>query len=93
MSIIARIREAVAFDFSLQAGVVEILANIVLATMVGTLILGVVAYLAYKLRERRRPKFTASGPVGGLPLLVRYEPRAEDFDPTGTCSGAKGRPE
>lgn len=61
---------------------ISILATVILITTIGTLVVGVAAYAAFKLRDKRRPKKkdpTASNqnqfdnPI----FLKRYDPKAD----------------
>lgn len=64
-------------------GLIEILANVVLFTTIGTLIVGIVAYFSYKLRERRKPRRAKKRQLDSQsapPLVVRYVPPARDPD-------------
>lgn len=66
-----------------DVNMIEILANVVLLTMVGTLMLGMVAYLAYKMRERRKPKAGRMGKAGAASdtpiFFARYVPDPAHF--------------
>ncbi|MFZ6723438.1 hypothetical protein [Undibacterium sp. Ji49W] len=57
---------------------ISILATVILITTIGTLVVGVAAYVAFKLRDKRRPKRkdpTASGDGEIQPIfLKRYTP-------------------
>lgn len=61
---------------------ISILATVILATTIGTLIVGVGAYAAFKLRDSRRPKTkkTSDASTGGTAkeaiFLKRYVPEA-----------------
>ncbi|NEX60015.1 hypothetical protein [Noviherbaspirillum galbum] len=59
---------------------VSILATVILVTTIGTTVVGVGAYAAFKLRDKRRPKAKKSttGPGHEEPVfLKRYLPPAE----------------
>jgi hypothetical protein len=59
---------------------ISILTTVILATTIGTVIVGVAAYGAFKLRDKRKPKAKkeADGKGGAVALeavfLKRYEP-------------------
>ena len=59
---------------------ISILATVILATTIGTLIVGVGAYAAFKLRDSRKPKIKKTGDpsVGSASkepiFLKRYKP-------------------
>lgn len=61
---------------------ISILATVILATTIGTLIVGVGAYAAFKLRDSRKPKAkktdasSATAAVGEPKFLKRYTPEA-----------------
>ena len=61
---------------------ISILATVILATTIGTLIVGVGAYAAFKLRDSRKPKTkkTSDSAVGNATkepiFLKRYVPEA-----------------
>jgi hypothetical protein len=63
---------------------ISILATVILATTIGTLIVGVGAYAAFKLRDSRKPKAkktddSAAGSTVKEPIfLKRYVPEAAD---------------
>jgi hypothetical protein len=63
---------------------ISILATVILATTIGTLIVGVGAYAAFKLRDSRKPKAkkTADSPSGNASqepiFLKRYVPETMD---------------
>ncbi len=69
--------DSIGFDMN----IVELLANVLILTMIGTLSVGLVAYFAYKIRELRRPVQSArTGPSPEKPVFVsRYVPKEEDF--------------
>ncbi|MFY7905730.1 MAG: hypothetical protein ACOVO0_06280 [Burkholderiaceae bacterium] len=59
--------------------IVAILSTVILLTTAGTIMVAIAAYVAFKLRERRKPgqqKFQADGMrPGGAPIfLTRYLP-------------------
>lgn len=59
--------------------IISILATVILTTTIGTLIVGVAAYAAFKLRDKRKPKgkrnSDASSLGDGAPVfLTRYQP-------------------
>lgn len=60
---------------------ISILATVILVTTIGTTVVGVGAYAAFKLRDKRRPKtkkVLASGPGSEDPVfLKRYMPASE----------------
>jgi hypothetical protein len=82
---------------ALDVNVIELLANIVLLTMIVTFALGVVAYAAYKLRDRKRAAAKAglkASADGGPPVFfARYVPDPADFpsDPALVDEAARGR--
>jgi heme/copper-type cytochrome/quinol oxidase subunit 2 len=53
---------------------ISILATVILATTIGTVMIGVAAYVAFKLRDKRKPKTKVVEGEGGLPQSVTYEP-------------------
>lgn len=53
---------------------ISILATVILATTIGTVMIGVAAYIAFKLRDKRKPKARVEGEVDGLPQNTIYEP-------------------
>jgi heme/copper-type cytochrome/quinol oxidase subunit 2 len=58
------------------------LATVILITTIGTMVVGVAAYAAFKLRDKRRPKKkdpTANNQgISGSPVfLKRYDPKAD----------------
>ena len=63
---------------------ISILATVILATTIGTLIVGVGAYAALKLRDSRKPKAkktddSTAGSAASEPIfLKRYVPEAAD---------------
>ncbi len=64
---------------------ISILATVILITTIGTLVVGVAAYAAFKLRDKRRPKKkdpTASdqGELGEPIFLKRYVPELKKED-------------
>ena len=67
---------------------ISILATVILATTIGTLIVGVGAYAAFKLRDSRKPKAkkTDDAAVGGTAkapiFLKRYVPESADKSAT-----------
>jgi heme/copper-type cytochrome/quinol oxidase subunit 2 len=58
---------------------ISILTTVILATTIGTIIVGVAAYAAFKLRDKRKPKKKTAA-EGGAPeveaavFLKRYTP-------------------
>lgn len=60
---------------------ISILATVILITTIGTLVVGVAAYAAFKLRDKRRPKKkdpTANPNQFNDPIfLKRYDPKAD----------------
>lgn len=52
---------------------ISILATVILVTTIGTMIVGVVAYMAFKLRDKRKPK------KGGDDTLTHGASRAPVF--------------
>ncbi|MEQ1630149.1 MAG: hypothetical protein ABL873_06535 [Gallionella sp.] len=60
---------------------ISILATVILITTIGTLVVGVAAYAAFKLRDKRRPKKkdpTANQNQFDNPIfLKRYNPKAD----------------
>ena len=58
---------------------VSILATVILVTTIGTMVVGVVAYMAFKLRDSRKPTkkkddtLDSSGPQEPV-FLQRYQP-------------------
>ncbi len=59
---------------------VSILATVILVTTIGTMVIGIGAYFAFKLRDKRKPTkkktdetMDSSGPVKPV-FLKRYEP-------------------
>ena len=59
--------------------IVPILSTIVLIATLATLILGVVSYAVFRLRERRAPRAEAGG-ASGKQFFVRYQ-NADDRSP------------
>lgn len=55
--------------------IVDLLIMIIVVTILVTIALGVVTYLAYKLRRARRP-VPEEDPGDGSWFFVRYEPEA-----------------
>jgi hypothetical protein len=56
------------------------LANLLLSVTIGTLVVALTAYLAYKLREKRRPARGKPSPAGGdeAPVFLRrYVPEQD----------------
>lgn len=66
---------------ALDINVIELLANVVLLTMAVTFAFGIVAYVAYKLRDRRRAaaKARPEGRSGDTIFFTRYVPNSADF--------------
>lgn len=70
---------------------ISILATVILATTIGTVMIGVAAYVAFKLRDKRKPKAKISGEEDGLPqsstyepiFLSRYVPESQSATPSG----------
>ena len=65
---------------------ISILATVILATTIATVIMGFVAYAAFQLRERRRPGGRGSMDLsvddGGEPIFfTRYVPNGMDMRP------------
>lgn len=61
---------------------ISILATVILITTIGTMVVGVAAYAAFKLRDKRRPKKkdpTANnqGILENPVFLKRYDPKAD----------------
>lgn len=60
---------------------ISILATVILITTIGTLVVGIAAYAAFKLRDKRRPKKkdpTANQNTFDKPIfLKRYDPKAD----------------
>ena len=60
---------------------ISILATVILITTIGTLVIGVAAYIAFKLRDKRRPKRKDTTVVEGgefHPIfLKRYLPEKQ----------------
>lgn len=59
---------------------VSILATVILVTTIGTMVIGIGAYFAFKLRDKRKPSkkkaddtMDSTGPVQAI-FLKRYEP-------------------
>lgn len=65
---------------------ISILATVILVTTIGTMVVGVGAYAAFKLRDKRKPtgKKTDNTSLSGEPIfLKRYVPgRPADSSPT-----------
>ena len=63
---------------------ISILATVILTTTIGTVIIGVAAYLAFKLRDKRKPKAQKDNKgladkAGLEPIFLRrYEPANND---------------
>lgn len=56
---------------------ISILATVILVTTVGTTVVGIGAYAAFKLRDKRKPARKAVGPDEGpqeVVFLKRYTP-------------------
>ena len=53
---------------------ISILATVILATTIGTVMIGVAAYVAFKLRDKRKPKAKIAGEEDGLSQSTTYEP-------------------
>jgi heme/copper-type cytochrome/quinol oxidase subunit 2 len=68
--------------------IISILATVILFTTIGTLAVAVAAYIAFKLRDKRRPKkydptMHSSGPYEPV-FLKRYVPGGTDGTTTTT---------
>lgn len=66
--------------------IISILATVILFTTIGTLAVAVAAYVAFKLRDKRRPKkydptAASSGPYQPV-FLKRYVPGADGSNTT-----------
>jgi hypothetical protein len=66
---------------------ISILTTVILATTIGTVIVGVAAYYAFKLRDKRKPKAKPAAKAGedhGAPeavfLKLYVPPRAASLD-------------
>ena len=63
---------------------ISILATVILATTIGTLIVGVGAYAAFKLRDSRKPKAKKTGDASAIDaskepiFLKRYIPETTE---------------
>lgn len=69
---------------------ISILATVILATTIGTVMIGVAAYLAFKLRDKRKPKEKVAGEEDGLPQGSVYEPIfLRRYTPETTTDGEK----
>ena len=53
---------------------ISILATVILATTIGTVMIGVAAYVAFKLRDKRKPKARITGEEDGMPKSTTYDP-------------------
>jgi heme/copper-type cytochrome/quinol oxidase subunit 2 len=53
---------------------ISILATVILATTIGTVMIGVAAYVAFKLRDKRKPRAKVAGEDDRLPQGTTYEP-------------------
>ncbi len=51
---------------------ISILTTVILATTIGTVVIGVAAYGAFKLRDKRKPKAKSS--TGGKAAKDEFEP-------------------
>jgi hypothetical protein len=66
---------------------ISILATVILVTTIGTMVVGVVAYMAFKLRDKRKPtgkKFDDTLDHGRSPdpvFLKRYVPEPATLPP------------
>jgi heme/copper-type cytochrome/quinol oxidase subunit 2 len=72
---------------------ISILTTVILATTIGTIIVGVAAYAAFKLRDKRKPKKKTAA-EGGAPeaeqavFLKRYLPASADSAANGAINSA-----
>ncbi len=62
--------------------IVDLLVMIIVVTILVTVSLGVVTYLAYKLRRARRPQEEASADSGSW-YFMRHEPPPADLESAG----------
>ncbi len=53
---------------------ISILATVILATTIGTVMIGIAAYAAFKLRDKRKPKARVVGEDDGLSRGASKEP-------------------
>jgi hypothetical protein len=53
---------------------ISILATVILATTIGTVMIGVAAYVAFKLRDKRKPKTKIVVGEDGQAQGTKYEP-------------------
>jgi hypothetical protein len=53
---------------------ISILATVILATTIGTVMIGVAAYVAFKLRDKRKPKAKVVSETDGSSAGTSYEP-------------------
>jgi hypothetical protein len=69
---------------------ISVLATVILIVTIGTLVVGVAAYAAFKLRDNRRPKrkdvHTAADGVHKPIFLQPYTPTKTTVDPAATES-------
>ena len=68
--------------------IVPLLATAVLTATLVTLILGVLSYLAFRARERRKPA-PAAAAAAGKRFFVRYVLSDDDAGPTGPARGVE----
>lgn len=66
--------------------IVPYLSAVILVSTIATILLAVISYAAFKLRDKRRPKGNAQAPV----FFHRYRP--EGADPGGEAGPAVGDP-
>lgn len=75
---------------------ISILATVILITTIGTLIVAVAAYVAFKLREKRKPG--KKDPTGwsskpSEPIfLTRYKPQRQAALPSGATPATQSAP-
>ncbi len=53
---------------------ISILATVILATTIGTVMIGIAAYVAFKLRDKRKPRKKVEGEDDGLYSSASQEP-------------------
>jgi hypothetical protein len=53
---------------------ISILATVILATTIGTVMIGVAAYVAFKLRDKRKPKAKVVSEGDAVAAGTTYEP-------------------